>query len=133
MTSKQAGVILHHIRRLAAAPAVAQPPDAQLLERFTAHRDEAAFTTLVRRHGPLVLCYLEGRSQEEAANQLGWSKGALRGRLDRGREHLRRRLAGRGVALSALLCATAVAPTAAADALVDAVVRSAVDGVGGSV
>src|SRR5436305_1514211 len=55
MTSKQAGVILHHIRRLAAAPAVAQPPDAQLLERFTAHRDEAAFTTLVRRHGPMVL------------------------------------------------------------------------------
>jgi RNA polymerase sigma factor (sigma-70 family) len=72
---------------------------------------------------PLVLCYLEGRSHEEAARQLGWSKGTFRGRLDRGREHLRRRLAARGVALAAVLCGTAVAPAAAAEALVQAVVR----------
>jgi RNA polymerase sigma-70 factor (ECF subfamily) len=29
--------------------------DASLLERFTRHRDEAAFTELVKRHGPRVL------------------------------------------------------------------------------
>src|SRR5439155_3418468 len=29
--------------------------DRQLLDRFTDHRDEAAFTELVRRHGPMVL------------------------------------------------------------------------------
>jgi len=29
-------------------------PDAELLDRFTTHRDEGAFTELVRRHGPLV-------------------------------------------------------------------------------
>jgi hypothetical protein len=81
---------------------------------------------------PLVLCYLEGRSHEEAAGQLGWSKGALRGRLDRGREHLRRRLSARGVALSALLGATAVAPRAAAEALVDSVVRGAVTSTAGA-
>jgi RNA polymerase sigma factor (sigma-70 family) len=75
---------------------------------------------------PLVLCYLEGRSQAEAAGQLGWSKGTLRGRLDRGREHLRRRLAARGVALSALLCATVVVPKAAAEVLADSVVQAAV-------
>src|SRR5437773_2658105 len=28
--------------------------DAELLQRFTAHRDEAAFAALVRRYGPLV-------------------------------------------------------------------------------
>src|SRR5215213_2828837 len=48
---------------------------------------------------PLVLCYLEGLSHEAAAAQLGWSRGMFRGRLDRGREHLRRRLAARGLAL----------------------------------
>src|SRR5262249_4134306 len=79
---------------------------------------------------PLVLCYLEGRSQEEAAGQLRWSKGTFRGRLDRGRGPLRRRLAARGVALSALLCATAVAPKAAAEALVEAAVRAAVPSAG---
>src|SRR5687767_7490809 len=28
--------------------------DAQLLDRFNAHRDEAAFAALVQRHGPMV-------------------------------------------------------------------------------
>ena len=32
---------------------------------------------------PLLLCYWEGRTQEEAARQLGWSAGTLKGRLDR--------------------------------------------------
>src|SRR5262249_33982417 len=229
MTSAQAGLVLRHIRRLGGTARPGQPPDAQLLERFTAQRDEAAYAALVGRHGPmvlnvcrsilrheqdaedafqatflvlarkaasvrqpeavagwlyevayrvavkaqadaarrrarerraspmaspdptldmtlrdlhrvlheelqrlpdkyrlpLVLCYLEGRSHEEAAGQLGWSKGTFRGRLDRGREHLRRRLAARGVTLSALLCATAVTPKATAVALVDSVVRAA--------
>jgi RNA polymerase sigma factor (sigma-70 family) len=32
-----------------------QPADDVLLERFTAHREQAAFAALVQRHGPLVL------------------------------------------------------------------------------
>jgi RNA polymerase sigma factor (sigma-70 family) len=79
---------------------------------------------------PLVLCYLEGRSHAEAAAHLGLGKGTFRGRLDRGREQLRRRLAARGVALSALLCAAAVAPKAAAESLVGSVARAAVLSVG---
>ncbi|HKB04259.1 MAG TPA: RNA polymerase sigma factor, partial [Gemmataceae bacterium] len=189
MTSAQAGMVLRHIRRQGAAPRDSQTPDAQLLERFAARHDEAAFAALVRRHGPMVLsvcrsvlhheqdaedafqatflvlarkagsirrreavagwlyevahhvavraqadaarrrarerkappapsadptldmtlrdlhrllhqelralpdryrlplmlCYLEGRSHEEAARLLGWSRGTFRGRLDRGR------------------------------------------------
>jgi RNA polymerase sigma factor (sigma-70 family) len=49
---------------------------------------------------PLVLCYLEGLTQDEAARRLGWSHGVLRGRIDRGRERLRARLTRRGLALS---------------------------------
>jgi RNA polymerase sigma factor (sigma-70 family) len=51
---------------------------------------------------PLVLCYLEGLRQEEAARRLGWSESTLKGRLQRGRELLRRRLDRRGLGLAAL-------------------------------
>src|SRR6516164_6525835 len=51
----QAGIVLRHLHRLAAPAAGGDVPDGQLLERFTLRREEAAFTALVRRHGPLVL------------------------------------------------------------------------------
>ena len=49
---------------------------------------------------PLILCYLEGRTQDEAASQLGWSKSTLLRRLDEGRTALARRLAREGIALT---------------------------------
>ncbi|HEY7159416.1 MAG TPA: sigma-70 family RNA polymerase sigma factor, partial [Gemmataceae bacterium] len=54
---------------------------------------------------PLVLCCLDGCSQEEAARRLGCSPGALKGRLERGRARLHARLARRGLMLSSLLMA----------------------------
>jgi RNA polymerase sigma factor (sigma-70 family) len=54
-----------------------------------------------RFRAPLVLCYLQGLTREEAAARLGWSAGAVKGMLERGRELLRSRLARRGVTLSA--------------------------------
>src|SRR5687768_4970644 len=39
---------------LARTPDGDQPGDARLLEAFVRFRDEAAFTLLVRRHGPMV-------------------------------------------------------------------------------
>jgi RNA polymerase sigma factor (sigma-70 family) len=66
---------------------------------------------------PVVLCYLEAHTQDEAARQLGWTEGTLRGRLERGRELLRSRLARRGVTLSAALLVTALS-RGAADAVV---------------
>ncbi len=41
---------------------------------------------------PLLLCFLEGRTQDEAAKQLGWSLSTLRRRLETGRELLRERM-----------------------------------------
>jgi len=62
---------------------------------------------------PLVLCYLQGRTQDEAARVCGTCVRTLRRRLERGRAALRRRLERRGVAPAAALGALAVAPAAA--------------------
>src|SRR5260370_6721007 len=208
--------VLRHIRRLALTGDTPGPDDAQLLERFIALHDEAAFETLVRRHGPMVLgvcrrllddrqdaedafqvtflvlirkakslrkrelvanwlygvayrtamkartvsarrqarekqmleepvtkpdeaavwrdlrpladeelqrlpakyrvpvilCYLKGKTFEEAAQELGWPAGTVSGRLARARELLRTRLTRRGVTLSAGLAATLFSGTA---------------------
>src|SRR5262245_38353606 len=55
MSSAQVGAVLRHLRKLASARHDHELPDRQLLDRFTLHRDEAAFATLLRRHGPMVL------------------------------------------------------------------------------
>jgi RNA polymerase sigma-70 factor (ECF subfamily) len=209
MTTTQAGILFRHLRGLAAAGPLSQHPDRQLLERFTTGGDEAAFETLLRRHGPmvlgvcrrvlhdphdaddafqatflvltrkaasiskrdsvggwlyqvaynmalkakasatarqrherragdrspvdplteltgrelvavldevlqqlperyrapLVLCYLEGKTRDEAAQQLGWTMGTLKRRLQQARTSLRRQLQHRGLAMPAALLA----------------------------
>ncbi len=52
---------------------------------------------------PLVLCYLDGMTHQEAAGKLGWPVGTVKVRLVRGRRMIRERLHRRGIALSALL------------------------------
>ena len=49
---------------------------------------------------PVVLCDLEGRSHQEAAEQLGWPSGSMSRRLEQARALLRRRLVHRGVTLT---------------------------------
>jgi RNA polymerase sigma factor (sigma-70 family) len=46
--------VLGHLRQVL-APVEGGPTDGQLLARFVADRDEGAFASLVRRHGPMVL------------------------------------------------------------------------------
>jgi RNA polymerase sigma factor (sigma-70 family) len=57
----------------------------------------------------VLLCHLEGLTLDEAANRLGLPRGTLRGRLDRARDLLRRRLARRGLPVAALAFPAAVA------------------------
>ena len=54
---------------------------------------------------PLLLCYLDGKSRDEAAAELGWTLNRVRGQLERGRLRLRARLEKRGIALTAGLVA----------------------------
>ena len=53
--------------------------------------------------GPIVLCYLEGLTHEEAAGQLGLPVGTVKVRLMRARERLRGRLIRRGLAPALLV------------------------------
>jgi cytochrome c peroxidase len=72
---------------------------------------------------PLVACYLEGKTQDEAAAQLGLAKSTLKERLERGRSMLRARLVRRGLGPAALLLATAW-PAATASASLSATLAS---------
>ncbi len=47
---------------------------------------------------PIILCYLEGQTQERAAAHLRWKLGTVQSRLARGRARLKSRLARRGIA-----------------------------------
>ena len=54
---------------------------------------------------PLLLCYWEGKTQDEAADQLGISAGSFKKRLERARNLLGSRLVGRGLVPSAAFLA----------------------------
>src|SRR5262249_50401569 len=88
-------------------PATATPDP---LEELTARELLLAFDEELQRlpevfRLPLILCCLEGRSQEEAGRLLGWTPGWVKGRLERGRARLHARLARRGLTLAAALAA----------------------------
>ena len=54
-----------------------------------------------RYRAAVVLCDLEGLTQEQAAQRLGWPSGTVRSRLARGRGRLQARLTRRGLAPAA--------------------------------
>jgi RNA polymerase sigma factor (sigma-70 family) len=80
--------------------------------RRIVHAEVAALPQRFRE--PLVLCYLEGLTQEEVASRLNWPVTTVKGRLQRGRHRLRFRLERRGLALAAGLTAVLTSQTLAA-------------------
>ncbi len=81
---------------------------------------EEELQRLSERHRlPLVLCYLEGKTNEQAAEVLGCPRGSMSARLAQARDRLRACLARRGYAVPAAGIATLLA-SAGAEAAVPA-------------
>ena len=77
---------------------------------------------------PLLLCYLSGRTRDEAAERLGWSVSTLKRRLEEGRAALRGRLERRGISAAGLALAV-LSPSALDAAVCPALAHSCLDAV----
>ncbi|MBI1913623.1 MAG: sigma-70 family RNA polymerase sigma factor [Planctomycetes bacterium] len=91
----------------------ARQPDQESVSEGTWRDVQAALDEEVLRlpeklRLPFVLCFLEGRCQAEVARELGCRPGTVSARLSQARKELLRRLARRGVSLSAVLTAVAL-------------------------
>jgi RNA polymerase sigma factor (sigma-70 family) len=103
-------------------PAPVEPAAPDPFEALSARDLLAAFDAEMaalpeRFRGPAVLCWLEGRTQQEAARLLGSSLRTLRRRLEQGKRLLHARLARRGMTLAVALAAPALADAVPATAL----------------
>ncbi len=80
---------------------------------------------------PVVLCYFEGLTVEEAARQLRWPHGTVRSRLARARDKLRLGLTRRGVVLPAAALAAVLdsrpASASVSSPLCDLTTRAAIE------
>jgi RNA polymerase sigma factor (sigma-70 family) len=108
----------------ATAPATPALDDLRCVLEEELHRLPAKY------RAPMVLCYFEGKTNEEAAQQLHWPTGTVQGRLARARRLLRSRLTRRGVTLGsgalAALEAVPQAPAAVPAGLQTATVKAGV-------
>lgn len=65
--------------------------------------DEEIGRLPAKYRAPVVLCYVEGRTVDQAAIDLAWPRGSVAGRLARAKEILRHRLTRRGFAMAAVV------------------------------
>jgi RNA polymerase sigma factor (sigma-70 family) len=113
-------------------------PQNQPLDELTWHELRGVLDEEIGRlpeccRAPVVLCYLEGKSYDEAARELGCPKSSLASRLGRARTLLRGQLGRRGIALSIPALAAAQYGRAAAGPITAAMTLSTVRAAAGAV
>ena len=118
-----------------ARPMLPQEPDPDAAElRLLLHEELGRLPERFR--APLVLCYLQGKSNEEAARALGCPVGTIKSRLAHARERLRGRLARRGAAMGAAALAVCLgeqlAPAAVPGVLIQEALTAALGFTAGS-
>jgi RNA polymerase sigma factor (sigma-70 family) len=91
-----------------------EPLDELTWQELRAVIDEEVGRLPEKFRVPVVLCYFQGKSHEQAARELGCPKRSLTSRVARARELLRIQLVRRGLALSAGALITALGEKAAA-------------------
>jgi len=98
------------------AASMSTPPSAPALDsrELVSVLEEEIARLPEKYRVPFVLCYLQGKTNEQAAQDLGCPKGTVLSRLARGRERLRLRLTQRGITLSATLFASVLITNSAA-------------------
>jgi len=117
----------HHERQAALMSGVEVLQAAENWQEIRGVLDEELQHLPPKYRAPLVLCYLEGMTNEQAARKLGWPAGSMSYRLARGRELLRGRLARRSKAFAASEFDTTLAevtvPAGVPEPLVQATVK----------
>jgi len=110
----------------AAVPEAVEPVDTMTARELLAALDEELDKLPPRYREPLVLCYLEGLTRDEAARRLGVPAATLKAQLERGRKRLAESLTRRGCVLGAgLLALAATSPAGASPPrLVEAVLAA---------
>ena len=125
--AKRAALARNRVESHAPARVSAESPDDLTWRELRAILHEEMERLSDKYRAPLVLCYLEGMTQDKAAEHLRLPEGTLRGRLERARLLLRGRLSRRGLAPAVLLLADASPQVSAAipEILVLTAIRSA--------
>jgi RNA polymerase sigma factor (sigma-70 family) len=114
-----------HERQAASMPRAESNPDAEVRE-LRAVLDEEINHLPEKYRAPLVLCYLEGKTNEQAATMLGCPLGSMSWRLARGREMLRQRLNRRNLAFGPMLFPPLLAQQTASVTMPSALVTTTV-------
>jgi RNA polymerase sigma factor (sigma-70 family) len=115
---------------IGAAPAASESVSPLATHEMRAVLDEELNRLPEKYRAPLVLHYLESKTVEQTAAELGWPYGTVCVRLTRGKDRLRVRLVRRGLTLStgaiAALLAQEAASAAIAPGLAQATIQAAV-------
>jgi RNA polymerase sigma factor (sigma-70 family) len=113
----------------AALPVAVHPTEQVTGRELLAALDEELDRLHARYREPLVLCYLEGLTRDEAAVRLGIPAATVKTRLERGRQRLHDALTRRGCTVGAGLVALAVvSPAGAVAASLVKAILAAVEG-----
>jgi len=107
----------------------AEPSDDTFAADLLSHLDRELSGLPDKYRTAIVLCYLQGRTLRDAAQQLRVAEGTIGSRLARGRQMLAQRMIRHGAGLSAGLVAAVCSQQAASGALPTALLTRTIDAV----